>query len=90
VRRRLEGDPAELSAQDDWPPVIETSEAAWSAATDAFEQAHRELIAAVASLDESALPEPVLPGRSSVYITVHGVIQHDLYHNGQIGILSKA
>jgi len=26
---------------------------------------------------------------STVYVTLHGVIQHDLYHAGQIAILKK-
>lgn len=90
IRRRLEGDRAELSGQEDWPPVTETSKAAWTAATDMLEQAHRNLIAAVARLDESALHQPILPRMPSVYVTLHGVIQHDLYHTGQIGILKKA
>ena len=90
VRRRLEGDRAELSGQDDWPPVMETTKAAWTDAAYVLEQAHRNLIAAVACLDESILHQPILPGMPSVYVTLHGVIQHDLYHTGQIGILKKA
>jgi len=27
---------------------------------------------------------------STVYVTVHGVIQHDVYHAGQIALLKKA
>jgi len=27
---------------------------------------------------------------SSVYVTLHGGVQHDLYHAGQIAILKKA
>jgi len=26
---------------------------------------------------------------STVYVTLHGVIQHDLYHAGQIAMLKK-
>jgi uncharacterized damage-inducible protein DinB len=26
---------------------------------------------------------------TTVYVTLHGVIQHDLYHAGQIAILKK-
>ncbi|MDX6613097.1 MAG: hypothetical protein QOD75_2283 [Blastocatellia bacterium] len=90
VRRRLEGDRAQLSPEEDWPAVIETDEAAWNSTRDALERAHANLLAAVARLDDSMLHEPILPGMSSRYITLHGVIQHDLYHTGQIGILKKA
>jgi uncharacterized damage-inducible protein DinB len=90
VRRRLQGDRAALSDEEDWPPVVDPSAANWSAATNALDQAHRNLIAAVARVEESALHQPILPGMPSVYVTLHGVIQHDLYHTGQIGILKKA
>jgi uncharacterized damage-inducible protein DinB len=49
---------------------------------------------AIARVDESRLNEtiyvdPNIP-YSSVYVTLHGVVQHDLYHAGQIAILKKA
>jgi uncharacterized damage-inducible protein DinB len=90
VRRRLEGDRAQLSSEEDWPPVVETSEAAWNAAKAALEQGHNDLVAAIAELDEARLNEPILPEMSSVYVTLHGVLQHDLYHAGQIAVLKKA
>ena len=36
------------------------------------------------------LDEPVGEGFSTTYVTLHGLIQHDLYHTGQIAILKKA
>jgi hypothetical protein len=41
-------------------------------------------------MDASRLDEPILPGHSSVYVSLHGLVQHNLYHGGQIAILSKA
>jgi hypothetical protein len=51
---------------------------------------HDELQLAISRLDESGLDQPILDGMSSVYVTLQGVIQHDLYHAGQIAILKKA
>ena len=48
------------------------------------------LVKAIARVPESRLDEPILEGMSSVYVTLHGVIQHDLYHAGQIAMLKKA
>jgi uncharacterized damage-inducible protein DinB len=45
---------------------------------------------AITRVDESRLDEPILEGMSTVYVTLHGVIQHDLYHAGQISMLKKA
>ncbi len=53
-------------------------------------QAHEELRKAVSEMDESRLNQPIMEGLSSVYVTLHGVIQHSLYHAGQIAILKKA
>ena len=91
-RRRLEGDPAEvpISSLEDWPPADDTSEAAWEQAKAALDRGHQVLVEAIKRVDDSRLDEPILEGLSSVYVTLHGVIQHDLYHAGQIAILKKA
>ena len=89
-RRRLEGDRAQLSDAEDWPAVTDTSDQAWKATIAALTEAYDQLHAAILRLDDSRLEEPILEGMSSVYITLHGVIQHALYHAGQIAILKKA
>ena len=91
-RRRLEGDPAEvpISTPEDWPPAEDVSEAAWDRAQMALERGHQTLVDAISRVPESRLDEPILEGKSTVYVTLHGVIQHDLYHAGQIAILKKA
>jgi uncharacterized damage-inducible protein DinB len=93
-RRRLEGDPAQLSDAEDWQPINDTSEAAWEDAKRSLIDSHRELIHAISNLDESRLNEPIIKDPhipfSSVYVTLHGGVQHDLYHAGQIAMLKKA
>lgn len=91
-RRRLEGDPAEvpISSPEDWPPAEDASDAAWEQAKAALERGHQALVDAISRVPESRLDEPILEGKSTVYVTLHGVIQHDLYHAGQIAILKKA
>jgi|SRR5437870_3205413 len=90
-RRRLEGDRAQIdiSSPEDWPPAEDTSEAAWEKAKASLDRGHQALSNAVARVPESRLDEPILEGMSSVYVTLHGIIQHDLYHAGQIAILKK-
>ncbi|HEV8588421.1 MAG TPA: DinB family protein [Pyrinomonadaceae bacterium] len=91
-RRRLEGDPANIaiSSPEDWPPPNDTSEAAWEQAKAALDRRHQALVEAITRVSESRLDEPIVAGKSSVYVTLHGVIQHDLYHAGQMAILKKA
>lgn len=89
ARLRLAGERAELSTEEDWPPVTDTSEGAWLAALATLERNNQRLRDALDSLDEARLNEPIVEGMSSVYVTLHGVIQHDLYHAGQIALLKK-
>jgi hypothetical protein len=41
-------------------------------------------------VDEEDLAEQVPGKEHSVYTMLHGIIQHDLYHAGQIALLKKA
>jgi uncharacterized damage-inducible protein DinB len=87
---RLQGERAELTDAEDWPPVADTSDDAWQQLKMRLQQGNRQLRNAVETIDERRLDEAILPGMPSVYITVQGVVQHDLYHAGQIAILKKA
>jgi uncharacterized damage-inducible protein DinB len=89
-RRRLEGDRAEIPDEEDWPPVHDTSAPAWELAKSTLSEGHQDLRQATSRVDESRLDEPILPNMSSVYVTLQGAVQHDLYHAGQIAILRKA
>ena len=91
-RRRLSGDRAQIkiSSPQDWPPPENTSEAALEQAKEALNRGHQALVEAIARTPESRLDEPIFEGMSTVYVTMHGVIQHDLYHAGQIAMLKKA
>jgi uncharacterized damage-inducible protein DinB len=89
VRRRLEGEPVDLSPEEDWPPVPEASAEAWRETLARLESHHQGLRGALSRLTESRLSDGV-PGKDySVYFMLHGVIQHDLYHAGQIALLKK-
>lgn len=92
ARRRLDGDRAaiDISSPEDWPPADDASEAAWEQAKAALDRGHEALRQAIERVDESRLDEPILEGMSTVYVTLHGAIQHDLYHAGQIAMLKKA
>ena len=89
VLRRLQGDPAQLTDAENFPAVTDSSELAWEEVRESIKQAHVELRSAILLLDDSRLDQPIIEGMSSIYVTLHGVIQHSLYHAGQIAILKK-
>lgn len=87
---RLQGERAELTDAEDWPAVMEITEDAWQRCKSTLMDGNQKLRDEITSLNEQRLDEPILPGMRSVYVTVQGVVQHDLYHAGQIAILKKA
>lgn len=93
-RRRLEGDPAQLADDENFPPVTDTSQGAWDNAKTKLIDVHRRLLDAIAATDDSRLDEPIIDSAettfSTAYVTLHGGVQHSLYHAGQIAILKKA
>ena len=93
--RRLQGDPAQLADAEDWQPLNDTSEAAWENTKQQLIDNHHALLETIATVDDSRLNEPIITADrstsySSVYVTLHGGVQHDLYHAGQIAMLKKA
>lgn len=93
VLRRFAGVGVELSDAENFPTITDTSEAAWLTALAQVRRAHHDLIAAVNELQDSRLYEMV-PGKEGAhqtfYYMLHGVVQHELYHAGQIALLKKA
>ena len=87
VRGRLAGRPTELTPAEEWPPVPPVSEESWAKALADLDAAQAELLTAIGQLDETRLWENV-PGRDyTVYVMLHGIVQHDLYHAGQVALL---
>jgi len=79
-----------LPAEEDWPPITDQSEAAWAGTKRELRESTERLRKAIRLLDESRLEAPIVEGFSSIYVTLHGTVQHNLYHGGQIALLKKA
>ena len=100
VRLRLEGKaPGRITQAMNWPPIAAPPRASgpspsireWRADIDRLRRAARDLQSAIRSFDDRQLSKN-LPGVGdtwSAYITLHGAVQHVLYHAGQIAILKK-
>jgi uncharacterized damage-inducible protein DinB len=90
VHRRVTESPATGGPEEaDFPDVTDAGEAAWKQSVDALGASHRALRSEVEALPDSRLIEK-LEGGATVYSNLHGLVQHDLYHAGQIAILKKA
>ena len=93
-KRRLEGDPAQLSDEEDWMAINDFNQDAWEQTKRRLVETHEELLNVISKVDEDRFDKPIIEGASfqssTVYVTLHGVVQHDLYHAGQIALLKKA
>lgn len=97
VRKRLSGASASDPDEGDWPAVGAPTVERWVDARARLQNAHDALLAAVRQLPESQLAEATNDTRSSAlgtgvsyYVLLHGIVQHDVYHSGQIAMLKKA
>jgi uncharacterized damage-inducible protein DinB len=89
IRRRMEGQALQLSDEQDFPPVKDTSDSAWREALHTLRIRHAELIQGVLSMPDHRLTSQV-PGKDyDFYHMLHGAVQHELYHAGQIALLKK-
>jgi uncharacterized damage-inducible protein DinB len=93
VLKRTGGTAVQLSDEQNFPPVKNTSESAWSQAIEHAKRTHNELVHAVAAFPDARLAEQV-PGKNESYYDFFymfsGIVQHELYHAGQIALLKKA
>jgi uncharacterized damage-inducible protein DinB len=87
---RLQGEEVQITTERDWPPVWEVSETAWRRALEILAESHAHLRSVVSKLKDDELDQKAAGPNYSRYVVIHGVIQHNLYHAGQIAVLKKA
>ena len=75
-----------LVGEKDWPPVRET----WQAALDDLGATTHALVTAIRAMPEEKLGESAGGAEYNFYFLLHGVVQHNLYHAGQIALLKRA
>jgi hypothetical protein len=97
VARRLGGGEPGPPAEGDWPAVGRVSEQAWARAREALGEAHAALAVSVERFPEARWRDRVGGERDAPLGTgvsyaamVAGLLQHDAYHGGQVGLLRKA
>ncbi len=92
ILKRIAGAATELHGEQNFPPVKDKSEEAWRKAIERAKHTHGELVKAVAGFPDSRLQKRV-PGKNEDYhdffYMFSGIVQHELYHAGQIALLKK-
>jgi len=90
VRERLQGQPIpSLPDEEDWPPITDRSDEAWAEALAELRKEYELLREEALRWTDHRLDEKTEGQRFTVYEMLHGVVQHNLYHAGQIVALAK-
>jgi uncharacterized damage-inducible protein DinB len=90
ARARLRGERiADPPHEEDWPPVGPTDDSAWTAALARMRDAYRALAHDARHLDDASLHEKMAGLEYSQWVLLHGVVEHGIYHAGQIALLKK-
>jgi uncharacterized damage-inducible protein DinB len=85
VTKRLKGDNSyEVSDAENFP-----IEADWEDVLHNLKESQASLLAAIKTFPEDQLFKVVPTRQYDFYTMLHGIIQHDIYHTGQIILLKK-
>jgi uncharacterized damage-inducible protein DinB len=81
---------AVLPTERDWAAISAQDKAAWESALGILDSSMDALCGAVAELPDEKLDQ-LVPGQEfNFYWLLHGVVHHNTYHSGQIGLIRKS
>ena len=89
VADRVEGRKNVPSDEQDWPDPGATTGARWRVALKELRDAHHRLETVAARVEPAEVDQKPPTSSYTRAQLFHGIVQHDLYHAGQIGILKK-
>jgi hypothetical protein len=79
-----------IGGPKDWPAPPRPTEAAWRAAVAKLTRSGRALVLAAKAFPDAKLDRPLREGASSAYVQLHGAVQHNLWHAGEMAALKRA
>jgi uncharacterized damage-inducible protein DinB len=88
--QRLAGLRAGLVEELNFPAMPAATEENWKRTLDEFRASNQKFRAALEKLDPARLDELTAAGKRTYYGEAHGVIEHTVYHAGQIVLLKNA
>lgn len=93
LAKRLQGDDAFFVTQKtsfDWQLIDPSPATAWKSLLKALDDNQQQILAELEKADDAFLNRKVAKRKYSYRVLVNGIIQHDIYHLGQIVLLLKA
>jgi uncharacterized damage-inducible protein DinB len=90
VNQRLAGRRAGLIEEKNFPTMPEATEENWRRTLDELRASNQAFRDALSKLDAAKLGELSAAGKRTYYDEAHGIIEHHIYHLGQIALLKRA
>jgi uncharacterized damage-inducible protein DinB len=78
-----------MNSPDDWKDNIELGKLGWANLKNSLYNSRIELIELFTNQDDTYLENKFLDTEYNFHYLIEGIIQHDLYHLGQIGVTIK-
>lgn len=88
VIKRLQGIDYKLTNEENWIPADKIY-FTWAETVNSIKENKKELLQELQNLSDENLDKPILNGLPSIYVNLHGYIQHSYYHFGQIVLMAK-
>lgn len=89
VLRRLDDEPVADAAAGDWGAWDDPTPS-WHVLVGDLDAVHDRLVGRVARMTAAEMAAPVAGKSHTKAIMVRGVIDHDIYHGGQLAVLARA
>jgi len=85
----LSGANVSLSDEEDWPKPDLSNDSDWEKIKLDLERAHVDFIGSVDKFDFDKMNEIVQGQNYPFFVMIYGLLEHDIYHAGQIAIIKK-
>ncbi|AYN04837.1 DinB family protein [Flavobacterium sp. 140616W15] len=89
ILRRVQGETVITPDHNYFVTILDSSEAAWEQSLQSLEKSQELWNSFLEDFDDSDLDKIYPSNGHTYYEHIHGIIQHDVYHLGQIVILKK-
>jgi len=89
ILQRVQGETVITPDHNYFVPVIDPSEVAWAQSLQNLAKSQEQWNAFLNDFDDAHFEKIYANNNHTYYEHIHGIIQHDIYHLGQIVILKK-
>lgn len=89
ILQRVQGHAINSPANNYFEPIIDQSEKAWQNTLETLMNVQLQWTRWVEKMNEADLEKIYPDNNATYYKNIHGILQHDAYHLGQIVLLAK-